>query len=119
MFPVIVLDRASPQEVMRGLAGLIGTLPLPPRWSLGYHQCRYSYDSDARVRQIADEFRARHIPCDTIWMDIDYMDGFRIFTFDKNRFPDPGATNGYLHAHGFHDVWMIDPTAPLRVMPRP
>ena len=108
-FPVIVLDRASPQEVVRGLAGLIGTLPLPPRWALGYHQCRYSYVPDARVRQVADEFRARRIPCDVIWLDIDYMDGYRIFTFDPRRFPDPRATNDYLHAHGFHDVWMIDP----------
>ena len=107
--PVLVLDRASPQEVMRGLADLIGTLPLPPRWALGYHQCRYSYVPDARVRQVADGFRARHIPCDVLWMDIDYMDGYRIFTFDPQRFPDPRATNDYLHAHGFHDVWMIDP----------
>ena len=107
--PVIVLDRASPQEVMRGLAGLVGTLPLPPRWALGYHQCRYSYVPDARVRQVADEFRARRIPCDVLWLDIDYMDGYRIFTFDPARFPDPRATNDYLHAHGFHDVWMIDP----------
>ena len=86
-FPVIVLDEASPQEVVRGLAGLIGTLPLPPRWALGYHQCRYSYFPDARVRQVADEFRARRLPCDVIWMDIDYMDGFRDFTFDPHRFP--------------------------------
>ena len=107
--PVVVVDRPSPPDLMRSLAGLIGTLPLPPRWALGYHQCRYSYEPDARVRQIADEFRARHIPCDVIWMDIDYMDGYRDFTFDPRRFPDPHATNDYLHAHGFHSVWMIDP----------
>ncbi len=107
--PVIVVDRSSPQDLLRSLAGLIGTMPLPPRWALGYHQCRYSYVPDSRVRQIADEFRARKIPCDVIWMDIDYMDGFRDFTFDPKKFPDPRATNDYLHGHGFHSVWMIDP----------
>ena len=108
-FPVIVVDRLSPQDVVRSLAGLIGTMPLPPRWALGYHQCRYSYEPDARVREVADEFRARKIPCDVIWMDIDYMDGFRVFTFDPKKFPDPRATNDYLHRRGFHSVWMIDP----------
>ena len=108
-FRVFIVDRESPQAVMRGLAELIGTMPLPPKWALGFHQCRYSYYPDARVRQVADEFRARHLPCDVIWMDIDYMDGYRIFTFDQTRFPDPSATNAYLHGKGFHSVWMIDP----------
>ncbi len=110
-FPVIIIDRPSPEALMHTLAGLIGTLPLPPRWALGYHQCRYSYEPDARVRQIADEFRARKIPCDVIWMDIDYMDHYKIFTFDPKKFPDPRSTNDYLHTHGFHSVWMIDPGA--------
>ena len=110
-FPVIIIDRPSPQDVMRSLAALIGTMPLPPRWALGYHQCRYSYVPDAKVREIADTFRGKKIPCDVIWMDIDYMDGYRIFTFDPKKFPDPHATNDYLHDHGFHSVWMIDPGA--------
>ena len=108
-FRVFIVDRESPQAVMRGLAELTGTIPLPPKWALGFNQCRYSYYPDSRVRAVADEFRARHLPCDVIWVDIDYMDGFRIFTFDKNRFPDPRATNDYLHGKDFHSVWMIDP----------
>ncbi len=108
-FRVIVIDRSSPQAVMRGLAELIGAMPLPPRWALGFHQCRYSYYPDAQVREIASEFRKRHLPCDVIWLDIHYMNGYRIFTFDPKRFPDPKATNDYLHDNGFHSVWMIDP----------
>jgi alpha-glucosidase len=108
-FPVIIIDRDSPQDVIRSLAALTGTMPLPPRWALGYQQCRWSYDPDARVRQIADEFRRRRIPCDVIWMDIDYMDAFRVFTFSPTEFPDPKALNAYLHARGFKSVWMIDP----------
>jgi alpha-glucosidase len=108
-FRVFVIDRASPEAVLRGLAELIGAIPMPPRWALGFQQCRYSYYPDAKVREIADGFRSRHIPCDVIWMDIDYMDGFRIFTFDPQRFPAPAATNQYLHDHGFKSIWMIDP----------
>lgn len=108
-FRVFVIDRKSPEEVLRGLAQLIGAIPLPPRWALGFHQCRYSYYPDARVREIADGFRSRNIPCDVIWLDIDYMNGFRIFTFDPARFPDPTATNQYLHDNGFKSIWMIDP----------
>ncbi|AQT69209.1 Alpha-xylosidase [Anaerohalosphaera lusitana] len=108
-FPVIVIEADSPQQLMHKLADLTGTMPMPPRWALGYQQCRYSYFPDARVREVADTFRAKQIPCDVIWFDIDYMDGFRVFTFDPNHFPDPAATNEYIHNQGFKSVWMIDP----------
>jgi alpha-glucosidase len=108
-FRVAIIERNSPQEVVRALAELTGKMPLPPKWALGFHQCRYSYYPDAKVREIADGFRKRDLPCDVIWMDIHYMDGYRIFTFDPSRFPDPKSTNDYLHKNGFHSVWMIDP----------
>ena len=108
-FPVLVIDRASPAAVLAGLAELTGTMPLPPRWALGYQQCRWSYYPAARVREIADGFRSRRIPCDVVWMDIDYMDGFRIFSFSREGFPDPAGLNAYLHDRGFKSIWMIDP----------
>lgn len=107
--PVIVIERDTPQEVVKALAELTGSITLPPKWALGYHQCRYSYNPDSKVKEIADGFRSRKIPLDVIWMDIDYMDKFRIFTFDKSQFPDPKGLNVYLHGKGVHNVWMIDP----------
>lgn len=107
-FRVFIIDRKTPQDVLRGLSELIGTIPMPPRWSLGYHQCRFTYTPDQRVREIADTFRLKNIPCDAIWMDIDYMDGYRIFTFNPTTFSNPVALNKYLHQHGFHSVYMID-----------
>ena len=109
VFRVLIIERDSPQDVVRALAELTGKMPMPPKWTLGFQQCRYSYRSDAEVREIADEYRKRRLPCDVIWMDIHYMDGYRIFTFDPKNFPYPKATNDYLHQHGFHSVWMIDP----------
>lgn len=108
-FPVIIIDGASPQAVMGELSALTGRMPMPPRWALGYQQCRWSYHPDARVMEIADGFRSRKIPCDVIWMDIHYMDGYRIFTFNPTEFPDPKGLNRYLHDRGFKSVWMIDP----------
>lgn len=108
-FPVLVIDRESPQAVVRALAELTGRMPLPPKWALGYQQSRWSYNPAARVREIADEFRRRRLPCDVLWMDIDYMDGFRVFTFNPTEFPDPRGLSTYLHQRGFKGVWMIDP----------
>tara|TARA_X000000950_G_scaffold167103_1_gene204040 strand:+ start:3350 stop:5497 length:2148 start_codon:yes stop_codon:yes gene_type:complete len=108
-FRVIVIEKESPQEVMKELGNLTGTIDLPPLWSLGFHQCRYSYYPDSRVKSIADTMRIKNIPCDVIWMDIDYMQDFRIFTFDSTNFPDPKETNDYLHKNNFKSVWMIDP----------
>ncbi|XP_020571578.1 uncharacterized protein LOC110018570 [Phalaenopsis equestris] len=109
-YPVITFGPfKSPTDVLISLSHAIGTVFMPPKWSLGYHQCRWSYETDERVRKIATNFRERGIPCDVLWMDIDYMHGFRCFTFDKERFPDPKALVGDLHAMGIKAVWMLDP----------
>jgi len=111
LFRVYIIDRESPQAVLKGLAELIGTIQMPARWTLGYHQCRFSYGTEKRVREIADTFRAKSLPCDVIWMDIDYMNGYRIFTFNESNFSNPRALNDDLHKKGFHSVYMIDPGA--------
>ncbi|CAA6669562.1 unnamed protein product [Spirodela intermedia] len=109
-YPVITFGPfETPAEVLMRLSRAIGTVFMPPKWSLGYHQCRWSYDSDEKVMKIAQTFRDKGIPCDVIWMDIDYMDGFRCFTFDKERFPDPKSLFRDLHARGFNAIWMLDP----------
>ena len=108
-FPVLVIQRASPEGVLQALGELTGKMELPPLWALGYQQCRYSYYPESQVREIAAGFRTRKIPCDVIWMDIDYMDGFRVFSFSKEYFPDPKGINDDLHRRGFKSVWMIDP----------
>jgi len=108
-FPVIAIEGDSPQTVLAKLGELTGTLELPPLWALGYQQARWSYTPDTRIREIADGFRARSIPCDVLWVDIDYMDRFRIFTFNPTLFPDPSGLNDYLHENGFKSVWILDP----------
>jgi alpha-glucosidase len=118
-FPVIVIEGKTPMEVVQELTRLTGLPPLPALWTLGYHQCRYSYFPEARVREIATNFRERQIPCDVIWYDIDYYESFRCFTFDRGYFPDPKKLNSDLQAMGFHNVWMINPGIKSREEPSP
>ncbi|HEY81468.1 MAG TPA: DUF5110 domain-containing protein [Caldilineae bacterium] len=99
----------EPAQVLARYADLTGRAPLPPLWTLGYHQSRWSYETEAVVRAIAREFRQRRIPCDAIHFDIDYMDGFRCFTWDRQAFPDLPGLLADLHASGFKAVGMIDP----------
>lgn len=108
-FRVVVIERPDVAQLMRALADLTGHMPLPPLWSLGYHQCRHTYYPDGRVMEVADLLRKYQIPSDVIWMDIDYMDGYRIFTFDPDGFPNPRRLNDYLHQQHFKSVYMIDP----------
>lgn len=96
-------------DVVRRFAYLVGLPPLPPRWALGYHQCRYSYMSADEVRQIARELRDREIPADAIWLDIDYMDGYRVFTFDPERFAEPAKLLSDLSDDDFEVVAIVDP----------
>ena len=108
-FRVFIIERNSPAEVLQCLGQLSGTMEMPPLWSLGFHQCRHSYVPDTWAMQIADTFREKQIPCDVIWMDIIYMDGYRIFTFSPKEIPNPKAFNDYLHQKNFKSVFMIDP----------
>ena len=112
-FRVVVIERKTPQEVVMALTDLVGKITLPPLWSLGYQQCRWSYEPDSKAKEIADGFITRKIPCDVVWFDIDYMDSFKIFSFDKTKFPDPLGMNNYLHKRGMRGVWMIDPGVKL------
>ncbi len=96
-------------RVVRSYTDLTGTPELPPLWALGFHQSKWSYFPESRVKQIASKFRKLKIPCDAIYLDIDYMDGFRCFTWDKKKFPDPKAMIQDLNKDGFKTVVMIDP----------
>lgn len=96
-------------DVAQSYARMTGVHELPPLWALGYHQCRWSYYPDDRVREVAATFRRMEIPCDAIYLDIDYMDGYRCFTWDKAHFPNPKKMIAELRELGFQTVVMIDP----------
>jgi alpha-glucosidase len=105
----VVFIGGTPLDVVRALARRTGRTLMLPRWSLGYHQCRYSYGDESEVRSVARELRDRGFGCDAIYFDIHYMDGYRVFTWDRAAFPDPAGLIGELSADGFRSVVIIDP----------
>lgn len=99
----------DPKKVIRRFTKLVGRSPLPPRWSLGYIQSRYSYYPESYVKFIAQNFRERDIPCEAIFLDIQYMDGYRVFTWDKSGFPIPRRMMSDLRQQGFRIIVIVDP----------
>jgi alpha-glucosidase len=100
---------ADVAEILQHYTHLTGRMEMPPLWSLGYQQCRYSYYPDKEVVRIAQTFREKEIPADTIVFDIHYMEQYKIFTWSKRDFPEPQKLLQDLKALGFQVVVMCDP----------
>jgi alpha-glucosidase len=95
--------------ILESYTWLTGRTAAPPLWSLGYHQCRwFEYTQDA-VEEVAQRHRDNDIPCDAVWLDIEYMDGYRVFTWNADRFPDPPGMLKRLDEQGFRVITIIDP----------
>jgi alpha-glucosidase len=98
-----------PASIIQHYTHLTGRMELPPLWSIGYQQCRYSYYPDKEVLSVARTFREKDIPADTLVLDIHYMDAYKIFTWNKRDFPDPKGMIVKLKQLGFNVVVMCDP----------
>ncbi|HAA14102.1 MAG TPA: glycoside hydrolase family 31, partial [Cytophagales bacterium] len=99
----------TPAEILKAYTDLTGRAPMPPKWSLGYQQCRYSYYPDHELLTVAKTFRDKQIPADVVYCDIHYMDKYKIFSWDQERFPDPKGMMDTLTDQGFHLVVIADP----------
>jgi alpha-glucosidase len=104
-----ILFGPSLPELTRKLQKLVGVTPLPPAWALGYHQCRWGYQSEADLVGLDRSFRRHQIPVDGLWLDIDYMDKFKVFTFNRDHFPKPGDAIKKLNDAGRKVVPILDP----------
>jgi alpha-glucosidase len=96
-------------RILAAYTWLTGRTPLPPIWALGYHQCRWHRYDQAAVEALGQRHRDDGFPCDVLWLDIDYMDGYRVFTWDESSFPDPQGMLKRLSDEGFRVITIIDP----------
>ncbi|WP_207534328.1 glycoside hydrolase family 31 protein [Desertivirga arenae] len=96
-------------DIITSYTALTGRMNLPPLWSLGYQQNRYSYYPDVEVLRIAQTLREKKIPADGITLDIHYMDNYKLFTWNKSRFLDPQKMNAKLNSMGFKTTVIVDP----------
>jgi alpha-glucosidase len=94
-------------------AALTGRPAMPPRWALGYHQSRWGYRNETDVRHVADGFRREGLPLSAVHLDIDYMDGYRVFTIDRTRFPNLRRLTAELAGHGTQVVTIVDPAVKI------
>jgi len=107
---VWVLDGPSLKALTRKLQKLSGPAPTPPLWALGYHQCRWGYGGEADLAMLNEGFAKHEIPCDGLWLDIDYMDGYRVFTTSKEHFPKGTAkVLKHLARRGRRVIPILDP----------
>jgi alpha-glucosidase len=103
------ISGSSVAEIIQHYSWLTGKMEMPPRWSLGFQQCRYSYYPDKEVSTLASTFRDKKIPADAIVLDIHYMDAYKIFSWHPEHFPTPDKLIAELKSKGFEIVVMCDP----------
>lgn len=103
------LADATPAGLVRNIQALQGRVEPPPVWALGHHQCRWGYRNHDDLKRLADAFEHHEIPNDGLWLDIDYMDGFRVFTVDPAHFLDLNQQLADLASQGYRVVPILDP----------
>ncbi|WP_267202577.1 glycoside hydrolase family 31 protein [Limosilactobacillus kribbianus] len=104
-----VLGGHTLKDVVANYTYLTGTTPLPQKWTLGYQQSRWGYStSEQRVEEIADGFAKYHLPLDVIHLDIDYMRGYRDFTWDTTKYSDPKKFVAEMRKCGIRLIPILD-----------
>jgi len=96
-------------KIISSYTSLTGRMEMPPKWALGFQQCRYSYYPDSEVYTLAKTFRDKDMPADVIYLDIHHMEEYKVFTFDGIKFPDPKSMIAHLKSQGFRVVVIMDP----------
>lgn len=99
----------SMKEVVSGYTYLTGRAPMQQLWTLGFHQSRWGYESEEEIRSIAERMRAHQLPCDCIHFDIDYMDQYKVFTWNKESYQDGRKVIADFKDMGIRAVTIIDP----------
>jgi alpha-glucosidase len=99
--------------ILEAYTGLTGRMQPPPLWSLGHHQCRWKDYSQEEFLGVGRQYRERGLPCDALWLDIGYMDGYRVYTWHKDRFHDVPKMMQTAETEGFKVVTIVDPGVKL------
>ena len=88
---------------------MVGTTPLPPLWSLGHHQSRWGYAGTQQLTELDAGFTQHAFPNDGLWLDIDYMDNYKVFTTNPAHFVDLKTDLATLQARGRRIIPILDP----------
>jgi alpha-glucosidase len=105
---IYIIKGEKPLHIVREFLNIIGESYVPPKWAFGYQQSRWSYPTAEAVREIGNKFLENNIPCDAIYLDIDYMERFKDFTIDNEAFPDFKDFTKEMKSKGFRLIPIID-----------
>jgi alpha 1,3-glucosidase len=106
---IYIMMGPKPSDVFRQYGALVGNAPLPPIFSIAYHQCRWNYNDQEDVKQVNAGFEEHQIPMDVMWLDIEHTNDKRYFTWDAQKFPDSLEMINNLSHFGRKLVTIVDP----------
>ena len=104
-----IFSGPSMKSILSRYCQLTGRMSMPPLWTLGHHQCRWHDYTQQEWLELAERYREEGIPCDSMWLDIGYMNGYRVFTWDRERFPDIHKALSTIREKNFRAVTIVDP----------
>jgi len=107
-FDLYIIDGNNAREIVKRFLNIIGEGYVPPKWAFGYQQSRWSYEDKMEVEKIVDSFIENDIPCDAIYLDIDYMEDYKNFTISEKRFPNFKNFVEKMKEKGFRLIPIID-----------
>ena len=105
----LYLFAGTPYKILNDYTSVTGKPQLPQLWSLGYHHCRYSFLDQKDITAVHNKFTELSIPLDVLWLDIDYTDKFKFFTWNYELYPNPQELMALFSEHGRYLVTIIDP----------
>ena len=103
----IIVDN-SPENVIKDIHYLIGKPILPPYWALGVHQCRWGFKNTFDFENVYNNYIERKIPIDSMWIDIDAMENYKIFTLNKQHFKNLPKVVDNIHKNQAKFIPIID-----------
>jgi alpha-glucosidase (family GH31 glycosyl hydrolase) len=103
-----MMFNGSPKDIIKQYHNIIGKPALPPAWSLGWHAAAYAYTNQSAVQNNIDQYASKKIPLEGIWLDIEYMDGYRDFTVNKTAFPTIKEFANALHQNNQKLIPIVD-----------
>lgn len=105
----IIFIGKTPQDINKSYGSITGNTQLPQLFSLGYHQCRWNYNDEKDVLDINSKMDEHQIPYDSIWLDIEYAEAKKYFTWNFDKFPNPERMLKELDHTGRNLIIIIDP----------
>ncbi len=102
------IEGESLKDIVKQFRRLIGQSYIPPKWAFGYQQSRWGYMNEDDVREVVERHHGQGIPLEAVYLDIDYMERYKDFTVDEERFPDFRGFVGEMKEQGIHLVPIID-----------